>query len=638
MKRKIVLLFAVLAVLALCFCACDGTAPCKHEIAAVEAVAATCVDNGSIAYWKCAKCEKCFSDEKGETEITLESTVVAALEHDWQWVVDKEATETEQGVKHEQCSRCDEKRNENTVVEIVAHVHELAEVAAVEPTCVAEGNVQYWQCAGCEKIFADDKGETEIALENIVVAVKEHEYGDWAVVAEATCAAEGSEERVCAVCGAKETRAIAKIDHTPSKLIVDVEPTCTADGSCHNECTVCGEILLAEQVILAKGHVVSDWVIETEPTCAKAGSKYKKCTVCDEKLEVEEIAVLAHTEAVDAAVEPTCDKAGKTEGKHCSVCNVVLVAQNDVPALGHKWNDGEITTAPTCDQNGVKTFVCTVCNQLKMEKVAALGHVEMVDEAVDATCTAVGKTAGKHCSVCNAVFVAQAEIPALGHDWDDGAVTTEPTCTDKGVKTYKCARCEEIKLEAIEALGHKADDAVEEKRVEATCTEDGSYDAVVYCSVCKAELSRETNVVVALGHKEVVDVSVAATCTEAGLTEGKHCSVCEVVLVEQKEVAALGHKFVDRVCTACSEYDVSKGLELTLNADGTAYIVTGIGDCTDTDVIIPATYNGKPVTAIGAKAFENCTSLTSVTILNGMVSIAKDAFDGCENLAGIILK
>ena len=87
-----------------------------------------------------------------------------------------------------------------------------------------------------------------------------------------------------------------------------------------------------------------------------------------------------HTEVVDAAVAATCTEKGKTEGKHCSVCNEVLVAQ---------------------------------------EEVAAKGHTEVVDAAVAATCTAKGKTEGKHCSVCNEVLVAQEETAMLDHTYDD---------------------------------------------------------------------------------------------------------------------------------------------------------------------------------------------------------------------------
>ena len=183
------------------------------------------------------------------------------------------------------------------------------------------------------------------------------------------------------------------------------------------------------------------------------------------------IPALGHTEVTDEAVAPTCTTDGKTEGSHCSVCNAIFVAQQTIPANGHSWNDGEVTTSPDCTHTGVKTFHCTVdgCNGTKTETVNALGHdrstewsvdktatctetgskshhcsrcddkaditeipanghTEVIDEAVAATCTADGKTAGKHCSVCNEIIEAQTVIPATGHVYDDDYDATCNVC------------------------------------------------------------------------------------------------------------------------------------------------------------------------------------------------------------------
>jgi len=87
--------------------------------------------------------------------------------------------------------------------------------------------------------------------------------------------------------------------------------------------------------------------------------------------------------------------------------------------------------------------------------------------------------------------------------------------------------------------------------VEATCTKEGSYDEVVYCSVCEThEISRETKTIAKADHTEEVVPGKAATCTETGLTEGKKCSVCGEVLVEQEEIAATGkHAWDEGVVT-----------------------------------------------------------------------------------------
>ena len=168
--------------------------------------------------------------------------------------------------------------------------------------------------------------------------------------------------------------------------------------------------------------------------------------------------------------------------------------------------------------------------------IPAKGHTEVIDEAVAATCTTPGKTEGKHCSVCNEILVTQEVIPAKGHSWDKGVITTSPTCSDAGVKTYTCTVCSETKTEVLDATGHTPVDVAEQP---ATCTEAGQT-AGVKCSVCGATISGIEEIP-ATGHTEVIDEAVAATCTTPGKTEGKHCSVCNEVLVAQEEIPAKGH-------------------------------------------------------------------------------------------------
>jgi len=83
------------------------------------------------------------------------------------------------------------------------------------------------------------------------------------------------------------------------------------------------------------------------------------------------------------------------------------------------------------------------------------------------------------------------------------------------------------------------------------------------------------------------------------------------------------------------EREPSKGLEYSLNSEGKSYSVTGIGTCTDTEIVIPSTYEGLPVTSIGQSAFKNCSSLTEIVIPNGVTSIGWNAFYWCENLTNV---
>ena len=188
--------------------------------------------------------------------------------------------------------------------------------------------------------------------------------------------------------------------------------------------------------------------------------------------------------------------------------------------------------------------------------ILAKGHTEVIDEAVAATCTTPGKTEGAHCSVCGTVIKAQEEIPAKGHRWNEGEITTAPTCENAGVKTYTCTVCNATKTEAISATGHTP---VQIPEKPATCTEPG-HKAGTKCSVCKAILSGMEEIP-ATGHTEVIDVAKAPTCTKTGLTEGKHCSVCNEVLVAQEVIPAKGHTEVidPAVEPTCTEPGKTEG-------------------------------------------------------------------------------
>ena len=210
-----------------------------------------------------------------------------------------------------------------------------------------------------------------------------------------------------------------------------------------------------------------------------------------------------------AKVEPTCVQAGTKEYWYCSECKTYY-----------------------SDENGEN-----VVSESQLA-IPASGHTEVTDAAVAATCTTDGKTAGKHCSVCNPVLVKQETIKANGHtEVLDKAVA--PTCTETGLTEGKhCSVCNEIlvKQETVKANGHIE---VIDKAIAPTCTETGLTEGK-HCSVCNEVLVKQEPVK-ANGHTEVVDKAVAPTCTETGLTEGKHCSVCNEVLVKQDTVKATGH-------------------------------------------------------------------------------------------------
>ena len=145
-----------------------------------------------------------------------------------------------------------------------------------------------------------------------------------------------------------------------------------------------------------------------------------------------------------------------------------------------------------------------------------------------------GTDAGNY--VLESVDIAITRLECQHNEGNDILYAVAPTCTKAGYSgNFSCKLCGKIYEygDSIPATGHKADSVAFENIVEATCTTAGSKDSVVYCSVCKAEVSRTKVTLPAHGHTAVVDAAVAATTTSTGLTEGSHCSVCGETIVAQ---------------------------------------------------------------------------------------------------------
>ncbi len=279
-----------------------------------------------------------------------------------------------------------------------------------------------------------------------------HAWTDWNAVKPATCTEAGTSERSCS-CGEKETMNVDPVGHTGGEWITDIAATCTESGTRHQVCSVCNETLTTETVPAA-GHTEGEWIVDKEATADSDGSKHQICAACGITIKTEIIASKPHTPGEWITdTEATCTESGS---KHqvCSDCGVTLKTET-VPAKGHT-EVADAASAATCTENGRTAGThCSVCNAVVIAPtvIPAKGHNEVVDAAKAATCTESGVTEGKHCTVCKAVTKAQQTVAATGHTNGEWITDKEPTYTAAGSRHLVCATCgATIKTETIPVL------------------------------------------------------------------------------------------------------------------------------------------------------------------------------------------
>lgn len=227
-------------------------------------------------------------------------------------------------------------------------------------------------------------------------------------------------------------------------------------------------------------------VITKVPTCIVEGERTYTCAICN-NTKIEKIGINAtkhlHSE-IRNQKEASCKEEGYTGDKYCTDCGTKLSSGNTIAKTeNHSWNKGVITKKPTCAETGVKTYTCSICSKTKTENIAKTTkhlHTEIRNKKA-ATCGETGYTGDTYCTDCGTKISSGKTIAKLTtHTWDEGKVTTEPTCTAKGVRTFTCSICAKTKTASIAATGHSYGEYVVVK--EPTTTEKGLKSKT--CSAC----------------------------------------------------------------------------------------------------------------------------------------------------------
>ena len=325
-------------------------------------------------------------------------------------------------------------------------------------------------------------------------------------------------------------------------------------------------------------HAFSEWMITKVATCIVNGEEERFCS-CGEK-EIKSIIATGHTEVIDAAIVATCTTDGKTEGKHCSVCNEILIAQSAIPA-GHTEGEWIIDTNATCTENGSK-------------------H--------------------QNCASCSATINTEI-IKYQGHSSSNWIVDTTATCSTMGYRHKECSVCGVILAnETIEKIDHTE---VIDAAIEATCTTSGLTEGI-HCSVCNTIIISQQPVD---PHHKFND--------EYEFNSNYHWRMCTVCNSIDNQISHNSHS--DGNCDKCGIPVLSTdGVLYDVSSDGKfAEVIGYIG--TATKVKIADKYNGLPVQTIYAEAFKNNKDITIVVIPDSVLYVRNSAFYNCSALSNIII-
>ena len=175
--------------------------------------------------------------------------------------------------------------------------------------------------------------------------------------------------------------------------------------------------------------------------------------------------------------------------------------------------------------------------------------------------------------------------------------------------------------------------------VAATCTENGLTEGKK-CSVC-GEITVVQTQTAPLGHKEKAIPATDATCLEYGLTEGSACARCGLEFRKQCKIAPNGHDYNSSVCLTCGEnivFTPNGYFCFELLDDGT-YSIEYSSNLPQLpkNVVIPPTYNGKPVTSIGAQAFLQEDTMETCMLPNTITTLEYGVFRCCDNLKTVMI-
>ena len=339
-------------------------------------------------------------------------------------------------------------------------VTDLPAISVNDPSIATYSNGKITGVAeGSTTLTASLYGLTAADMPTINVYRCEHHWDQGEIITEATCTEEGEKKFTCSICGDEKTEKVSATGHQHTEIRNKKEATCKETGySGDTWCKDCGKKILSGQTIAkTENHSWDAGKVTTKATCTEEGEKKFTCSVCgDEKTEKVSATGHQHTE-IRNKKEATCKEEGYSGDTWCKDCGKkILSGQAIAKTEDHSWNQGEITKEPTCKEKGEKTFTCSICGNTKTEKVSTTDHQHMeIRNQKNPTCKEAGYSGDTYCADCGVKISSGKTIAKTkNHNWDGGVITTEPTCTERGEKTFTCTICGNTDTKKVNATGH----------------------------------------------------------------------------------------------------------------------------------------------------------------------------------------
>ena len=339
-------------------------------------------------------------------------------------------------------------------------VTDLPAISVNDPSIATYSNGKITGVAeGSTTLTASLYGLTAADMPTINVYRCEHHWDQGEIITEATCTEEGEKKFTCSVCGDEKTEKISATGHQHTEIRNKKEATCKETGySGDTWCKDCGKKILSGQAIAkTENHSWDAGKVTTKATCTEEGEKTFTCSICGDK-KTEKVSATGHQHTeIRNKKEATCKEEGYSGDTWCKDCGKkILSGQAIAKTEDHSWNQGEITKEPTCKEEGEKTFTCSICGNTKTEKVSTTDHQHMeIRNQKNPTCKEAGYSGDTYCADCGVKISSGKTIAKTkNHNWDGGVITTEPTCTERGEKTFTCTICGNTDTKKVNATGH----------------------------------------------------------------------------------------------------------------------------------------------------------------------------------------